>query len=455
MSLKPIISDKSDSTEEKELALLISAYKGSDKQETCIEHLQELELLVETYGATILGKVPCVIRKYDAATFVTEGKLEELVTKSKELKANLIIFDDEITPAQQRNLEKAFGLPVIDRTEVILEVFAARAQTKEAKAQIELAKVKYEAPRLKRLWTHLSRQAGSGGGGSGSGGSGGGGGFTKGEGEKQIELDRRILKNKIDVLKREIEDVRAMRATQRVARERSEIPVFAIIGYTNAGKSTLLNALTDAKVFVENKLFATLDTTTRTFKLANQQEILLIDTVGFIRKLPHLLVAAFKSTLEEAIQADVLIHLIDVSHPMAEEQASTTFDVLQELNAAKKPIITVLNKIDQCKDQVTIQRLRLKYPKTVQISALKKEGFEDLQEMIINELKAFRKVVKLKIPQSDYAIVSEIMRVGHVINQDYEENDVLLEVDLPDSMAGRIKKYLIDPPAEEENIDYW
>jgi GTP-binding protein HflX len=455
MASKQITHDKSNTTEEKELALLVSVYKGSDKQETCIEHLQELELLVETYGATVLGKIPCVVRKYDAATFVTEGKLEELVTKSKELKANLIIFDDEITPAQQRNLEKAFGLPVIDRTEVILEVFAARAQTKEAKAQIELAKVKYEAPRLKRLWTHLSRQAGSGGGGSGSGGSGGGGGFTKGEGEKQIELDRRILKNKIVLLKREIEDVSAMRATQKVARERSEIPVFAIIGYTNAGKSTLLNALTDAKVFVEDKLFATLDTTTRTFKLHNAQEILLIDTVGFIRKLPHLLVAAFKSTLEEAIVADVLIHLIDVSHPMAEEQANTTYDVLQELNSEKKPVITVLNKIDLCKDRGTIMRLRLKYPKSVEISALNRTGFDDLQEMIMNELKAFRKVVKLKIPQSDYAIVSEIMRVGHVISQDYEENDVLLEVDLPESMSGRIKNYMVDAEDKNNAKDEW
>lgn len=446
MSQKLNLSDKLKSTDDVQNALLVSVYKGSSEKEIALEHLEELELLVETYGATVVHKVPCVVRRYDGATFVTEGKLEELVTLSKEHHANLVIFDDEITPAQQRNLEKAFGMPVIDRTEVILEVFAARAQTKEAKAQIELAKVKYEAPRLKRLWTHLSRQSGSSG-----GGSSGGGGHLKGEGEKQIEIDRRILKDKIHVLKKEIESVGAIRATQKVARERSEIPVFAIIGYTNAGKSTLLNALTDSEVFVEDKLFATLDTTTRTFKLSNHQEILLIDTVGFIRKLPHLLVAAFKSTLEEALQADVLIHLIDVSHPMAEEQAATSFDVLKELKAEKKPIITVLNKIDKCEDKGMIQRLRLKYPKTIQVSALNKIGFEELQEMIVNELKAFRKLLKLKIPQSDYAIVSEIMRVGHVMSQDYEDNDVIMEVDLPESMAGRVKKYLIEddtPPKE-------
>lgn len=430
-------------TDNKKRALIVSVYKGSEQKEICEEHLDELELLVETFGAKIIKKVPCGVRKYDAATFITEGKLQELIDLSKDLQAEMVIFDDEITPAQQRNLEKAFGIPVIDRTAVILEVFAARAQTKEAKAQIELAKVKYEAPRLKRLWTHLSRQVGSGGGGSG------GGGYTKGEGEKQIEIDRRLLKQKIDLLKREIEEVRAIRNTQRNARERSEIPVFAIIGYTNAGKSTLLNAMTEANVFVEDKLFATLDTTTRKFTLSSHQEILLIDTVGFIRKLPHLLVAAFKSTLEEAIQADVLLHLIDASHPMAEEQAATTFEVLKELNAEKKPVITVLNKVDKCENSAMLRRLRLKYPKTVEISALKKQGFDDLQEMIINELKAFRKLLKLIIPQSDYAIVTEIMRVGTIIHQTYEDNDIILEVDLPESAAGRVQKYIV---SEDEPV---
>lgn len=432
-------SNLTEFTEKKKQALIVSVYKSQDDKEICIEHLQELSLLVETYGAVAVEKVPCAIRKYDAATFVTEGKLKELIELSKLHEVDLVIFDDEITPAQQRNLEKAFNLPVIDRTEVILEVFAARAETKEAKAQIELAKVRYEAPRLKRLWTHLSRQAGSAG-----GGGGGGGGYLKGEGEKQIEIDRRLLKQKIDVLKKEIEDVRAVRSTQRNARERSEIPVFAIIGYTNAGKSTLLNALTDADVFVEDKLFATLDTTTRKFELSNHQEILLIDTVGFIRKLPHLLVAAFKSTLEEAMQADVLIHLIDCSNKMAEEQAQTTYEVLKELNSEKKPIITVLNKIDQCQDISLVKKLKLKYPKTIEISALKREGFSDLEELIINELKNFRKIIHLRIPQSDYAVVSEIMRVGHIHHQIYEENDVLLEVDLPDAFVGKLKKYVIE-----------
>lgn len=420
-------------------ALLISVFKSNTERHICEEHLDELALLAKTHGVEIAEKVPCLIRKYIAATFISQGKLDELIQLSKDLKVNLVIFDDEITPAQQRNLEKEFGIPVIDRTELILEVFAQRAQTKEARLQIELARVKYQAPRLKRLWTHLSRQAGSAG-----GGGGGGGGYLKGEGEKQIEIDRRILKREIDLLQKELKEVRGYREVQRAARQRSPIPVFSIIGYTNAGKSTLLNALTDANVFVEDKLFATLDTTTRKFIMSNNQEVLLIDTVGFIRKLPHLLVAAFKSTLEEAVQADILLHLVDVSHPMAEEQAATTMEVLKELNSEKKPIITVLNKIDQCADNALIQRFRFTYPKTVCISALQRKGFEDLEELMLGELNKQQKKILLRIPQSQYAIVSEIMRSGNITNQEYDENDVLLAVDLPVSVANKFKKYIVE-----------
>lgn len=422
--------------EKVEKAMLVAVYQGSDQKHVCEEHLSELALLVKTFGMEALHSEPCPIRKFDASTFVTKGKLEELVQKAKELKVDLVIFDDEITPGQQRNLQVAFDLPVLDRTEIILGVFAQRAQTKEARLQIELAKIKYEAPRLKRMWTHLSRQAGTSG-------SGSGGAYLKGEGEKQIEIDRRILKRKIDQLQKELEEVKAYRETQRLSRVRSEIPVFAIIGYTNAGKSTLLNALTEAGVFVEDKLFATLDTTTRKFTLKNNQDILLIDTVGFIRKLPHLLVAAFKSTLEEAIEADILLHLVDVSHPMAEEQAATTHEVLKELGAGNKTIITVLNKIDQCEHPSIIHRIRMSYPKNVLISALHHQGFDDLQEVMIQELSKQRRLLDLRIPQSEYAIVSEIMRFGHIIKQEYDENDVILKVDLPANLANKVKRFQI------------
>lgn len=419
--------------------LLVSVYKSAAQAEKiCEEHLEELHLLAQTYGLNVVHMIPCLVRKYDAALFVTQGKLEEIAEAAQEHQAELIIFDDEISPSQQRNLEQALGKPVIDRTELILGVFAQRAQTKEARLQIELAQVKYQAPRLKRLWTHLSRQAGSAG-----GGSSGGGGYLKGTGEKQIEIDRRLLKKQIEVLQEELEAVKASRDTQRNARQRTDIPVFSIIGYTNAGKSTLLNALTTANVFVEDKLFATLDTTTRKFTLRNNQDVLLVDTVGFIRKLPHLLVAAFKSTLEEAIQADILIHLIDVSHPMAEEQAKTTFEVLEELGAKNKSIITVLNKIDQCQNKAILNKLRLQYPKTVPISALNRIGLDDLEDAMIEELQKQRKQVTLCIPQSDYGVVSEVMRIGNIKSQTYEENDVLLLVDLPKAAVGKLKKYVI------------
>lgn len=423
-------------TENTQKAMLISTYHGAAQRQICNEHLQELELLVKTFGVETVHQEPCAIRKFDASIYVGKGKLDELIRIAEEKQADLVIFDDEITPAQQRNLQKAFGRPVLDRTEVILGVFAQRAQTKEARLQIELAKVKYEAPRLKRLWTHLSRQ-------QGTSGSGGGGAYLKGEGEKQIEIDRRILKRKIDQLQKEIKEVRAHRDTQRISRERSAIPVFAIIGYTNAGKSTLLNALTDAGVFVEDKLFATLDTTTRKFTLKNNQEILLIDTVGFIRKLPHLLVAAFKSTLEEAIEADILLHLVDASHPMAEEQAETTHEVLKELGAGKKPIITVFNKMDQAPSPSLVHRLRMSYPKNVLISALKAEGFDELQEAMIQELSQQRKIITVRIPQKEYSLVSEIMRVGNILQQEYEDNDVVMRVDIPVPLANKLSSYMI------------
>lgn len=413
---------------EKSRALLVGAYKGSH-HELAAEHLDELELLAETYGIETVAKVPCALKKYDARTLVTQGKLQELVDCAKELGVQAVLFDDEISPAQQRNLEKAFGVTVMDRTELILAVFAQRAQTREARLQIELAQTKYQFPRLKRLWTHLSRQVA------------GGAGFTKGEGEKQIEIDRRLLQRRVDRLKQEIEEVKKHRETQRKERARSSTPLFALVGYTNAGKSTLLNALTDAGVFVEDKLFATLDPTTRKFSLPNKQEVLLTDTVGFIRKLPHHLVAAFKSTLEEAVEADILLHLIDVSHPSAEEHAEAVQEVLKQLGADERPTLTVLNKIDQCEDRQRVKAFRVKFPHTVAISARTGEGAENLLELMMEKLSALRVEVKVRIPQSDYALVSEIQRTGKILFQDYEDNDVLMRVEIPASIRHKVKSF--------------
>jgi GTP-binding protein HflX len=413
-------------------AYLIGTYPSGEDKKECEENLDELERLCETYGLRAINKLSCPIKRLDAATFLGKGKIEEIKQNAEEIQAEVLIFDDEISPHQQRNLEEIFGKPVIDRTELIIEVFAQRAHTREARLQIELAKVKYQFPRLKRLWTHLSRQ------------TSGGGGFTKGEGEKQIELDRRMLRERVNRLEDEIEEVRAQRETQRSGRIRSGIPTFAIVGYTNAGKSTLLRALTKAEVLVEDKLFATLDTTARKFTLPNKQEIVLIDTVGFIRKLPHQLVAAFRSTLEEATHTDILLHLIDASSPNAEAQAVATHDVLKELGAEKHPIITVLNKIDAVQNPLILHKLRILYPKTVAISATNGTGMDELMQAMITELSAMRKLVRLRIPQSHYALVSELMREGKVRSSEYEENDVLMEVEIPRRLEYKVHPFLFN-----------
>lgn len=412
-------------------ALLVGLYSGSGQKAICEEHLEELNELAETFGVAVVGKIAYPMRKIKAATFLPAGKLEEIASAIEETKANLFIFDEEISPAQQRNLEKLLKISVMDRTELIIEIFAERAQTKEAQLQIELAKTKYQFPRLKRMWSHFSRQRMKGG-------------YLRGAGEKQLEVDKRLLKRKIERLSRELEEVKRVREVQRQARVRSGVPTFAIIGYTNVGKSTLINALTEANVFVEDKLFATLDPTTRKFTLPNNQEILLTDTVGFIRKLPHTLVAAFKSTLEAALHDDILLHLVDISHPMAEEQAVTTHALLKELGTEEQTIITVLNKADLCQDQKLIDRLRITYPKTVVISALKKTGFEQLMEMMMKELTSIRQIIKLKIPIAEYVLVSLLHREGNVLYEEYEGEDVIVRAEVPLNLLHRFDLYRYD-----------
>lgn len=416
-------------------ALLIGIYTSGSDKEMCEESLVELRRLCDTYGIEAMAQVSCPLKKIDAATFLGKGKLDEILAEVQENQADIVVFDEEITPNQQRNLEKFFQRPVIDRTELIIEVFAQRAQTSEARLQVELAKVKYQLPRLKRMWTHLSRQTAAGG--------GSGGAYLRGAGELQIELDRRMLKKRIQQLQVEIEEVRKQRETQRQRRLRTGIPSFAIVGYTNAGKSTLLNALTEAQVLVEDKLFATLDTTTRKYILPNRQEVLLVDTVGFIRKIPHTVVTAFKSTLEEALYTDILIHLVDCSHPAAELQAEATMAVLKELNATARPMITVLNKIDVCSNPAILHKLRIKYPKTVQISALTQEGFDRLLELMTEEIQSLRKRVRLRVPQSHYGLVSELMQEGRVIGCEYEDNDIMLDVEIPGRLEHKVRQFLL------------
>lgn len=413
-------------------ALLVGTYASGEK-ENCERLLEELQELCDTYGLETVLTLPCPLREIDAGTFLGKGKVEEIKTLVAEKGCNLVVFDDEISPQQQRNLEKIIAVSVIDRTELILGVFAQRAQTREAKIQIELAQLNYQLPRLRGLWTHLHRQR--------SGGAGGG--AVKGEGEKQIELDRRIIRHKIEDLQRELEVVKKQRGVQKQQRLRTNIPTFALIGYTNVGKSTLLRTLTNADVLVEDKLFATLDPTTRKFLLPNKQSILLTDTVGFIRKIPHQLVAAFKSTLEEATDADILVHIIDVSNPQAEMQAEAVLHVLKELGASKRPMITVLNKADLAENSWNLRKMQIKYPKTATISALNKTGLDALYDRMVEEIAALRKTVRLRVPQSQYNLVSAAMREGKVLSCDYEENDVLLEVEIPVHLERHLAHFMV------------
>jgi len=431
-----IIGDsRLEDLKERKRALLVGCYFNSKDKEKAIEHLDELEELCDTYGVDVIDKMPVMLKKIISATFIGSGKALEIEETCTQENVDIVIFDDEISPHQQRNLEKVLKIPVIDRTELILGVFAKRAKTNEAKIQVDLAKCKYQFPRLKRMWTHLSRQRMSGK----------GGGHLKGEGEKQIEIDRRILKRKISKLKKDLEDIKKQRVLHRKSRERKNIPTFAIIGYTNAGKSTLLKLLTDADVFVEDKLFATLDTTTRKFILPNKQEILLTDTVGFIRKLPHTLVASFKSTLEEVFYSDILIHIIDISSEHVMEKAEATFEVLKELNSENKPIITVLNKIDKVENfQEKVFEFKMKFPKVIAISCNEKIGIDDLIDKIIFAIKNLRKILKLKIPQSNYSLASMLIAKGRVVSQEYVDNDILLEIEIPKNLEKLTLPYQIE-----------
>lgn len=424
-------------------AVLVAVTKATSEKEMVQEHLEELKLLADTQGIPIVGELMLSIRAINAATFITEGKVEQLQKYVEANNANLVIFDDDISPAQQRNLERLLAMPVIDRTEVILGVFAMRARSREARLQVKLAEVRYLIPRLKRMWTHLSRQSGGGGG-------AGGGGYQKGEGEQQLEIDKRILRRRMERLQKEIIAIGEYRETQRMQRLRSNIPVIAIVGYTNAGKSTLMNTLTKADVYVEDKLFATLDTTTRKHVLPNNHEVLFIDTVGFIRKLPHQLVAAFRSTMEEAVHADLILHVIDATHPMAMEQAETTIKVLEELDSQNTPILVVLNKVDRLEGEdatpeqrAQLLKLKLKFPGAKCISAATGLGVPELEAELVLRLQERRTLLHLRIPQSEYHILAAAIREGKIYKQEYEENDVLVELEVPKSASFRFEKYAI------------
>jgi GTPase len=416
-----------------ERALLVRLYFDPREEEESEALLEELGELVSTLGIGVVEKVLARSREMHKKFLCGTGKAAEIVELAKAHECDCIVIDNQLAPSQQREWERAADLCVIDREEVILDIFARRAQTKEARLQVELARMQYALPRMARMWGHLDREGGSGG--------GQGGGAARGMGEKQIEVDRRMAHVRIDRARRELEEVRKQRATQRKERERMETPHAAIVGYTNAGKSTLLNQLSGSEVMAKDMLFATLDTTTRKIELPDGQPLLITDTVGFVRNLPHRLVEAFKATLEEAVLADFLIHVLDATSPEIERFHETTLRVLGELGAVDKTTVTVLNKIDLVTDADRLAELKRLFPDALKISAATGLGMEELLQKCSEVLADRVRRHRYRIPQRRADLMGMLHRDAKVLSTDYEDNDILVTAVVPAAIAGRLEEF--------------
>ncbi len=399
---------------EKVILVGVSFREGDDTDDS----MTELAELVETAGAEVVGMTVQGRANIHPGTYVGSGKLQEIRHMISDLQADGIVCDDELSPAQLRNMEKELDCKVIDRTLVILDIFAARASTSEGKIQVELAQLRYRLSRLTGLGTSLSRL--------------GGGIGTRGPGEKKLEMDRRLIKTRISQLKRELEEVRQHREVNRGQRSRNHTKVAAIVGYTNAGKSTLLNRLTGANVLEEDKLFATLDPTTRNLKLDGGQEILLTDTVGFIRKLPHHLIEAFRSTLEEAKYADLIIHVVDVANPQREKQMQIVYETLQNLGVAGKKVITLFNKQDKLQMEEVVKDFKADY--TLKISAATGSGLEQVKEVLEEVLREDKQFLEGTFPYDVGGQISAIRKYGELIEEEYRENGIYVRAFVPVEM---------------------
>ena len=408
--------------------------RHENETEFDVEELgNELRELVGTLNIEVVGSTTVNLFNPRPRFLLGSGKTEEIINLAKEAGAQAIVLDDPLSPSQQRNWEKAAGMPVVDREEIILDIFSKRASTKEAELQIELARAEYDLPRLKRRWTHLSRQRG------GTSGSVG----LRGSGEQQIEVDYRLINDRITKLKDQLKEVRKKRQLQRKRREKEAVPTAALVGYTNAGKSSLLNALSEAHVFTEDKLFATLDSTVRRVQLPNEHEMLLSDTVGFIRKLPHNLVEAFKTTLEEAAYADFIVEIMDVTNPQVQKHHETTDDVLQEVGAGDKKRLIVFNKTDLVNNNYIMPRLRRRFGDPVFISAATGAGIPELKDVLAKELEQEMYDLELLIPHEKYELVALLHRTSHVIKEESDEKGVWLHVSVSEKTANQVDKYKI------------
>jgi len=397
------------------------------------ESMEELAELAATAGGTVAGTGTQKLESPAAGTFIGSGKAREFADFCRGNDVDTVVFDDELSPAQSRNLENVFGCKVLDRTALILDIFAQRARTREGKLQVELAQLQHLLPRLTRFWGHLSRQSG-------------GIGMRGGEGESQLETDRRRVQERIERITADLQAVRRHRATQRAGRQRQPWPMASIVGYTNAGKSTLLNALTGARALEEDKLFATLDPTTRRLRLPTNQNLFLTDTVGFIRKLPHGLVEAFKATLEEVAQADLLVHVVDAGHPQAGAQIAAVNTVLAEIGAAGKPTIMVFNKIDRLEESNgLLAKFLEQFPNSVGLSAKTGEGLAGLIQELGTQLRPSRELVELAVPHGDSAVIARLHEVAQVLERDYAGENTRFKARISPHYRREFAAYIVRP----------
>ncbi len=414
--------------------LLVGVQLRGEEDWKIKDTMDELAQLAESAGAEVVGRFLSKQQKIKAGHYVGTGKAQEIADWIKENPVEMVVFDDDLTPAQGRNLEKILETRVLDRTQLILDIFAQRASTKEGSLQVELAQHQYLLPRLRNMWTHLERQKGGIG--------------LRGPGETQLEMDRRRIEDLLKTIKRDLKLVRTRRTEQRRGRRRHGWALVSIVGYTNAGKSTLLNRLSGAKIFVEDQLFATLDPTTRQVELPNHEPLLMTDTVGFIQKLPHHLVDSFKATLEEVVEADLLVHVIDASHPQVDTQIEAVHKVLEEIGGLEKPMLYVFNKIDDEKGRNAAKRLARDFPKSVCVSALTGEGIEELFDTLADCLKGRKVEMKLSVPLGEGKLLATLQKNGAILEQEYEGPNAELLVRVSSQLAAQCRPFLVEASSE-------